>query len=645
MFTRIRSRLSNKITLYIAVVLILIFGVVTYLITNYLVEISEQNMIHEIELKAESISKDVRNIFENANIVTSQMALNRELTTYLRDVRTREVITSHPLFSHVQKTLIDIKSSSDIHFIAWIANGQANFFVDHNGYVSDETYNVRLRPWYGPAISSDRVVFTPPYIEWESKKNVLSSILALRDSSGIYGFVAVDISLDSIPDIFDSIELKNEDKYFLIAPDGRYVYHGNEELIMNSELNPEVDALYEFKPFILSESDSLREILYMGRQSFMITHDVGVSGWKIVTIVDKAAINQRIAEQTWWIFAIFTIAFVMSIALISGTVTQSTLPFTVITKYGKAIADGDLSKNIPQVYLDRTDEMGSFARTLQTIVETFRAENVILEERIQEKNDELEAQYRHILENEKVVSLGHLVAGIAHEINTPVGNSLSTSTFMEQETKALIHKYEVGELSKNDFIDFLNLLCESLDILTGSLTRTAKLVKSFKQVAVDQSSERKYTFDMKECLDSVIVSLKHEYKNTNISIENKCDKGIELESYPGAVTQVVTNLILNSLKHGYKEKEMGLIVLDVSNFQEHIVLRYIDDGKGMPISVRDKMFDPFFTTNRGSGSSGLGMHIVYNIVTQRLKGEISCETAPNEGVKFSLLLPKHLDEG
>ncbi len=643
MFRRIQSKLSSRITFLIAAVLIIVFGIETVLITNYLTEISRKNTENQIELRAESISKDVRNIFENANLVTRQMALNKEITTYLKEVDTRADIFEHPLFNNVKDTLYDIRESSDNYFIVWVANEKANFYIDNVGYVSDETYNVKLRPWYPPAVEGEGVVYTAPYIEWESKKNVLSSILALREQREVYGFVVVDISLDSIPIIFDSIVMEEGDQYFLISEDGHYIYHPNQALTLESGIYDESDLLYLNSDFILSESSIVKEIEYNGREVLLTSYEVGVSGWKIVTLINTETIDKRIAGQALWISLTFFVAILAAIVLISRMVSQSTKPFRVLTEYGKEIADGDLRRNIPKVYIDRMDETGDLAESFQTIVEAFRNENDILEERIIEKNEELEAQYKHILENEKVASLGYLVAGIAHEINTPIGNCLSTSTFLEQEKNTLIEKYKNSSLSKKEFNAFIGQMDESIDILTSSLRRAAALVSSFKQVAVDQSSERRYKFDLKECIDSVIVSLRHEYKRTNLTVENLCVKGIELESYPGAITQVLTNFILNSIKHGYEYSEIGHMVIDAKTIDENVLITYSDDGRGMNQETRDKMFDPFFTTNRGSGSSGLGMHIVHNIVTQQLKGEISCVTAPGEGVKFTILLPKMLD--
>ncbi len=368
---RIQSKLSSRITFLVALVLIIVFGIQTFLITNYLTSISKDNVESEIELRAESISKDVRKIFEDANLVTNQMALNREITRYLKEVNERSDIKTHPLFSHVKNTLLDIKKTSSNYFIVWIANGSANFYLDHTGYISDASYDVLKRPWYEPASESEGIVFTEPYIEWESGKNVLSSILALREGDKIYGFVVVDISLDSIPTIFKSIELKGRDKYFLISEDGKYVYHPNQTLALESDLSLETDPLHLYKDFILSESKTIKDIVFEGRHMLLTSHEVGVSGWKIVTLLDMEPLNKNTAKQGIWIGLTFLTAIFLAIVLISRMVTQSTKPFRVLTEYGVEIADGDLTRNIPTIYRNRQDEMGDLAVSFQTIIETF----------------------------------------------------------------------------------------------------------------------------------------------------------------------------------------------------------------------------------------------------------------------------------
>ncbi len=223
------------------------------------------------------------------------------------------------------------------------------------------------------------------------RKNVLSSILALREGDKIYGFVVVDISLDSIPTIFKSIELKGRDKYFLISEDGKYVYHPNQTLALESDLSLETDPLHLYKDFILSESKTIKDIVFEGRHMLLTSHEVGVSGWKIVTLLDMEPLNKNTAKQGIWIGLTFLTAIFLAIVLISRMVTQSTKPFRVLTEYGVEIADGDLTRNIPTIYRNRQDEMGDLAVSFQTIIETFRSENDILEEKILEKNRELEA--------------------------------------------------------------------------------------------------------------------------------------------------------------------------------------------------------------------------------------------------------------
>ncbi len=216
--------------------------------------------------------------------------------------------------------------------------------------------------------------------------------------------------------------------------------------------------------------------------------------------------------------------------------------------HAEAITSGDISKNIPTDYLEREDEMGAISRSFQIIIDTFRSENDILEQRILEKNKELETQYAYILETEKAASLGNLVAGIAHEINTPIGISLSSASYLDRVNDEYRKKLAAGTMTKDNLMDFMETLTDSLVLMNNNLARAGEMIKSFKQVAVDQSSELRHHFSLNENISVVILSLRHEYKRTHHKINNLCPQDIEIDSYPGAFSQIITNLIMKFFK-------------------------------------------------------------------------------------------------
>jgi signal transduction histidine kinase len=174
-----------------------------------------------------------------------------------------------------------------------------------------------------------------------------------------------------------------------------------------------------------------------------------------------------------------------------------------------------------------------------------------------------------------------------------------------------------------------------------NLGRASEQIKSFKQVAVDQSSEERRSFGLYDYLQDILLSLKPKLKKTRLHIAVECPEDLEVTSYPGAFSQIFTNLIMNSLIHGYNNdpEVEGTITIGVKADAERLSIRYSDDGKGMDPAVLPKIFDPFFTTNRAKGGSGLGLHIIYNIVTRQLGGQIHCESEPNRGVTFSFTIP------
>ncbi len=266
-----------------------------------------------------------------------------------------------------------------------------------------------------------------------------------------------------------------------------------------------------------------------------------------------------------------------------------------------------------------------------------------LEARVQQRTAELEnslndlrAAQKKLVESEKMASLGGLVAGVAHEVNTPIGVSVTAASFLQEKTEAISNQSAPAEA---DWAKYLQTAKDSTQLILTNLQRAADLVKSFKQVAVDQSAEKRRTFNVSQYIDEILVSMGPRFKRTQHEVTVNCPENLEIDSFPGAFAQVVTNLVMNSLVHGFEDIEQGRITIDVYPEKEGIRLQYRDNGRGMDENSAARVFEPFFTTRRAHGGAGLGMHVVYNIVTQTLGGTVECQSAPGDGVTFDFYLP------
>ncbi len=269
------------------------------------------------------------------------------------------------------------------------------------------------------------------------------------------------------------------------------------------------------------------------------------------------------------------------------------------------------------------------------------------EEDLRLKNDELSIAIRDLekrqnesIENEKMAALGGLVAGVAHEINTPLGIGVTAVSHLRIKTEQIDNDYKTGKMKKSSLEKYLSMAMESTEIVLSNLRRASKLVSGFKQIAVDQSIEERRKFDLKEYMDEILLSLKPKFKGTNYKINFECDQGMVIDNYPGAFSQVITNLIMNSLIHGFDGLDQGVIDMFVTNWAGRISISYRDDGKGMSKEIVNKIFDPFFTTKRGHGGTGLGMHLVYNLITKNLGGNINCQSIEGDGTTFIIDLPE-----
>ncbi len=642
MFQYIRKSIANRIVVLISLIFTLTIISLGFLIFQITYKELVASKIAETELKAESISKDVKAIFNNAQLVTQQLALHPEIKSYLKTAVDRRTITDNPYYEVTLETLVQTQKSGDIYFLAWVANEKANFYLDSLGIIPDETYDVKKRPWYEVGIKAKDTAFTPPYVEWGTGRVVISCIKPMREKGDIYGFVVMDFILENIPVIFQNAKINKGDKSFLISSEGDYIFHEDPEKIMKANIHQEEDLLQPYIQKIEAASMNISEIEYEGKTYYLEVYPIAENGWKVVSLIDKSAIQEQIQKMAWLIIGIMVFVFMVTLILVHWTVKRTMEPYQNVMNFAKDIASGEFSKNIPEEYVAREDEMGSLSRSFQIIIDAFRNENTILEQKIADKNEELQQQYAFILEAEKAASLGHLVAGVAHEINTPVGVSLSTASYLKKVNDEHRQLLATGAMSKENLKEFISVIDESTRLLNTNLVRAADLVKSFKQLAVDQSSGNKEKFELKDNIDSVILSLLYEYKHMPVRIENLCPAQVYLNTYPGALSQIFTNLIINSLHHGLKDIDEGLIEIDAKIKPDWIILTYRDNGTGISEENMKKMYEPFFTTNRHNGNSGLGMHIVLSLVTQKLKGNIRCDSEEGKGVLFTIEFPREL---
>ena len=286
-------------------------------------------------------------------------------------------------------------------------------------------------------------------------------------------------------------------------------------------------------------------------------------------------------------------------------------------------------------------ELKSLNQNLEKTVEerTFQLQNNL---------HQLKSAQQQLINSEKMALMGELVAGVAHEINTPLGIGVTASSALWSKVDEMDQLYQSKNMTEEDFNSFLNYLKESSGLILVNMQRASELIQSFKRVAVDQSSDVTRYINFGSYLKDVVRSLKPQWKKHRVDLEES--ETLEIETTPGVWSQILSNLILNSIHHGFKGSETaGMILISYKVEGKNLELKYRDNGSGIPEDILDKIFEPFFTTNRHEGGSGLGMHIVYNLITYKLKGSITYFSPEDGGAGFKITVPpgsyrSHLSE-
>lgn len=255
---------------------------------------------------------------------------------------------------------------------------------------------------------------------------------------------------------------------------------------------------------------------------------------------------------------------------------------------------------------------------------------------------QLENTQGQLVETEKQAALGRLVSGVAHEINTPLGLAITYTSFLEDKLTALMDDYNNGVFKRSSFDDFCSIGKISIADTLIHLNRAGALVENFKQIAVDQNTNIIKSFELNEYIHKVVQSIRGNLKNTPYSLKMNYDTNvrISMQSNPGPIMQIITNLVENSLSHGFQDRKEGAITISITQKGNFANILFTDDGNGMDETTLNRIFDPFFTTNMGGSGAGLGSHIVYNLVTHTLKGKISCTSTLGEGTQLTMSIPR-----
>jgi signal transduction histidine kinase len=394
-----------------------------------------------------------------------------------------------------------------------------------------------------------------------------------------------------------------------------------------------------------------------GLEVFLIGQPVAQGGDRVGWLVarqDLQPLRDALTVQIGMTLAILGGSFLVSLLIASFTQPLLAGPVLALAAVARRISESkdfhlraakrgddevgrlvdDFNQMLEQIALRDQQIAGARDELALQVAEKTRANRDL-----QQALEQLTQAQTQLVQSERLASLGSLVAGVAHEINTPVGVGVTAASTLHDHAAELKRLYQADALKRSDLDRFVGIASEGTRIILKNLQRAADLIQSFKQVAVDQSSGERRRFVLADYIDEVLLSLGPRLRKSSHQVTVECPPVLQIDSFPGALAQILTNLVSNSLVHAFGPGQVGQIRIAVRAAADGIVLTYTDDGRGIPPESLPRIYDPFFTTKRSEGGSGLGLHIVYNLVTQLLGGTIEAASEIGRGTTFTLRLP------
>lgn len=480
---RINSKLATKLTFITSLLVLVIFlvsGIIVYKFTRSKI-MNETG--EKIKVNSSLIAHEIGNVFEDNKIITEQMSTNEEIKEYLKNITKREEIRKHKSFKSIMKTLDSIKNSNNLLSSVWIGNENANFYIANNEYVSGKDYNIKDRPWYEGAVESEGTVFASPYIDTSSQKLVVSAVKAIRENNEILGFVTSDISLDTIPSIMSKYIIGEKGTNILISDEGKYIYSEDENKIMNTNIfDDEVFKKYADK--MVSGESAIVEVTYNDRQYYLSYAPIDVNKWSVGLLIDKEEILTGINKMMTIIASLFIIGALLLIITLYIVIKKNMKGIETASSHAKLMGSGDFTKDVPESFLNKKDEIGQLAGAFNDMTHEFR--NLIGE--ISDASDQVVTSSKELtMASEQAATASEEVAKTIEEIaKGATGQARDTQEGAERayELGNIIEKDHGYRTEVNDSSNkVVNLIDEGLDVVKGLTEKTSISGRAINEIS------------------------------------------------------------------------------------------------------------------------------------------------------------------
>lgn len=466
------------------------------------------------------------------------------------------------------------------------------------------------------------------------RKSVEETYVSQLDgmTTAINGRYEESHSIKDVQQIFDYIQYKNPEVLQLTLYGEDSIQASTDRDLIGQASPPNLLSLFENNRTLVAHLNHESDGIPKDRLTAPLKED-GITIGAIELLIDTSDSKALIRTRAQIIIVVGLTITIMLLLTLSFIIRKLLLrPLLKLRAAAVSVKQGLPHNAIP---LDSSQEINEVASAFNEMVINLEGRYTELKKAM----DIVQHTQKQLVESEKMVALGSLVAGVSHEINTPIGIGVTAISFMDEKSKEFQAIYSGGQMKRSDLDEYLRTIQDTTGMIQTNLFRASELIRSFKQVAVDSSAQTKRRIKLKAYVQEVLVSLQPNLKKTKHQVEVVGAEHIELYTDPGAISQLVTNFIMNSLIHAFPGMEEGKIEIHVMEYNGKITLRYSDNGKGMTPEVVSQIFDPFFTTNRSGGGTGLGMHIVYNLVVQSLGGTIQCQSELGQGTVFTIEIP------